>query len=291
MNQRVASYFFAGNRFNVLNEMISLGLNIKKIFAVKASYLERELQKRQIEYCIIESKAELINQLMSSNFDIFVSNGLPYKLPISKVSKGSKFFINIHPSFLPDLRGADPVPGSILFQRASGASCHFMNDELDKGDIIERVKIPYSKFWGAAELYQLSFEAERQVFLKAFENGFQKKICQEESPGLIYYTFHQNDLKINFNEPVEKILARIKAFNTKSKGAFFECSQEFFRVYDAEILSDLDIHDMLFIGSLENRKIVVLGENSLIVYIHGTLMSLKDIKGDFSKIKVGDYLS
>jgi methionyl-tRNA formyltransferase len=291
MNINASSYVFAGNRFHVLNEMIKLNLNIKQIFAVKDSYLESELKTQQIPYSVILSKKDLVRQLSSLNFEFFISNGLPYKLPITELSNGVKQFINIHPSYLPDLRGADPVPGSILYQRDSGATCHCMNDEFDKGDIIERVKISYSKSWTAATLYQLSFKAEREVFLKAFEKRFENSIVQIETDDLIYYSFKPSDLEINLEESPDMILARIKAFNNKTKGAFFVYDNEIYKVFDAEIISDVKINEIESFIALNDRLIVIAAEDSLIVFLQNQLVQFKQIKGDLSKFKSGNYLS
>ena len=60
-----------------------------------------------------------------------------------------KKYVNIHPSFLPDLRGIDPVLGSILFKRDAGATCHIMSEKIDAGDAERK------------QLQQLTFQGKR----------------------------------------------------------------------------------------------------------------------------------
>ena len=132
-------FVFAGNRFYVLEEMLAEGLDLVQILAVENSYLQRVLTKKGIEFTVIESKKHLVSVLAETAFDIFLANGCPFILPISRLSDGRKTFLNVHPSPLPDLRGTDPVPGSLLHGRDSGATCHVMDDGVDTGPIIARV--------------------------------------------------------------------------------------------------------------------------------------------------------
>ena len=91
-------------------------------------------------------------------------------MPINKIKKGR--YTNIHPSYLPDLKGIDPVLGSIKFSRDGGATCHEINERIDDGPIISRIKIPFTKDLDVTVLYQLSFVAEKEVFNEAFKNNF-----------------------------------------------------------------------------------------------------------------------
>ena len=106
-------YVFAGNRFFVLEKMLELNLPIIKIFALCDSFLAKELERRRISYEIIPPKRDFVQILKALDFSILVSNGCPVILPITELSLGNnKVFVNVHPSFLPDLRGSDPVPGA-----------------------------------------------------------------------------------------------------------------------------------------------------------------------------------
>ena len=116
-----------------------------------------------------------------------------------------RIYANIHPSHLPDLKGIDPCLGSILYSRDGGATCHIMDDTIDGGPIISRVKIPFSKDLDVSLMYQLSFLAEKKVFHESFKENFVAKINHEEGDW-IYYSRKSNDKIINFNEDPEKII-------------------------------------------------------------------------------------
>ncbi len=282
---------FAGNRIGVLEEILALNLNLVQTLSIKKSYLERELESRNLPYTSIESKAQLLQLLNSEDYDCFISNGLPYKLPITELKAGSdKQFINIHPSYLPDLRGADPVPGAILFRRDSGATCHVMNDELDKGDIIAQVRIPFDPFWDALGLYQISFVAEREAFKAAAKRDFRPELVQADSTGLIYYTFKESDLNIDLDEPPQNTISRVKAFCNRSKGARFQYKNKLFKVYDAELLR-ANISGQIFeLTSVSHRQVFSVIEDQMVIRLGNSLVKFKKIEGDLNEIKSGDFL-
>lgn len=265
-------FIFAGNRFYVLQEMLKQDLPITRIYALKNSWLERSLLKREIKFETLPPQKEFIDQLQGLSFDYFVANGLPHILPVSRLCAGNnKKFINIHPSFLPDLRGADPQPGALLYGRDSGATCHYMNDAIDAGKIISRVFIPYSPQFDAGLLYALTFRAEKTVFREALRKKFTP---MDESPTQsdgLYYTFHQKDLYIDFNAPDADIIRRIKAFNTPNKMARFVLAQQEWRVSNADFIRN-DYLDETFSASQINEIVVNYGRNLLIKRGNGFLL-------------------
>lgn len=286
-----AQYIFAGNRFFVLEEMLKLKLDIKKIFAVPGSYLEKELIKNKIEYEALSSKENLVEYLLNENFDYMIVNGCQYILPVSKLSASgsNKKFINIHPSFLPDLRGADPVHAALLFGRDSGATCHIMNDNIDAGDIISQIKINYSPDYNTDLLYQLTFLAEKQVFVEAYKKKFKASKPQSKTEYDIYYSFKPEDLEINFNDATDKIQKRIKAFSNKNKGARFKKAENIFKVYDSKFIKK-PFESELLSGYKENQVVFLYGDSIAIKRDKSSLLILEKIEGNLSQIQTGDIL-
>ena len=230
-------YVFAGNRFFVLEKMLELNLTMIKVFALRDSFLAKELERRNIPYEIIPPKREFVQILKTLDFNVMVTNGCPVILPITELTSGNhKVFINIHPSFLPDLRGSDPVPGALLYGRMSGATCYVMDDKIDTGNIIAQIPIEMTDDLDCGLLYQLSFIAEQEVFLLAFQQGFRPIHAQTASPDNIYYTRRESDLEINFQEDAEAICRRIRAFNSRSQGAYFLHKGSRIVVRDCEIV-------------------------------------------------------
>lgn len=280
------SYIFAGNRAFVLEELLKSNLKPLKVFAVKGSYLEGFLQSHSIPYELLPSKVELVKSLISTDFDFFIANGLPLILPVSKIiGQSFKKMVNVHPSYLPDLRGADPVPGSLLYARDLGATCHYMDDGIDTGTIISQELIPYSECLDAGLLYQLSFQAEKKAIRKALERNFEPLTKQAPTGNEVYYTFNEQDLWIDFNEPVERVVGKIKAFNTRSKGAYFVYEDEKFRVFDVEIVrNEFVMHHFI---NVKDGAVALIYENKVLVKMDNCFLKLKQIDKDASGIKVG----
>ena len=61
-----------------------------------------------------------------------------------------------------------------------------MDDTIDGGPIISRVKIPFSKDLDVSLMYQLSFLAEKKVFHESFKENFVAKINHEEGDWIYY---------------------------------------------------------------------------------------------------------
>lgn len=228
-------YSFAGNRAAVLKRMYELGLDVVKVWAVEDSYLEKFLVSEGIEFETIADNATFFEKIKDEEFDVFVSNGLPIILPQNILEIKGKLFLNVHPSVLPELRGRDPVPGALLYSKQSGATCHYMDAGIDTGKVISQVIIENTDDLDAGLLYQLSFLAEADAFEQAYKNDFKASIVNKGEGS--YYSFEPEDLCIDLiNDSVEKIQARIRAFATNNKGAFFCIGDEKYRCRDMDIL-------------------------------------------------------
>jgi methionyl-tRNA formyltransferase len=232
-------FLYAGNRGGVLQRMLELDLNVVGVLPVKNSHLENEAAKLELPTFPVATKKEASSRICESNFDVLISCGFPFILPISRLQKlmPAARFVNIHPSYLPDLRGADPIPGAILHSRDSGVSCHLMDDGIDTGDLISQRRLPYAKEWDAATLYQLCFSLEADIFCEALKADFtpmEKEANRTHDP--IYYSFSPDDLLIDVQQSDEEIIGRIRAFNSASKGARLKINSVEYRAFEGGII-------------------------------------------------------
>lgn len=283
-------YVFVGNRKFVLEAMLLSHLDISKVYVIDQSHLVKDIAFLPIssEITIINNKEAFFSDLVKTTYDIFISNGCPFILPPTILNDGRKY-INIHPSYLPDLRGIDPVVGSILYHRDAGATCHLMNDNIDAGDIISQIKIPYTTDLDVRLLYQLSFIAEKQVFLDALQLNFvsqKKQIVEKE---IINYKRKIDDMQINFSEPIQCIINKINAFNNRSQGAFFYYKQQKFRVFHGKKLTNPYIIHLS--QSFNAQEVMHVYENCMIIKLNDGLIMLDQIEGDLKKLLPGDKIS
>lgn len=286
---RNAKHIFCGNRFNVLEEMLNMGLRVGKVLAVADSYLESEMKNRGFDYIPVHYKQELLNELRRTDFDYFISNGCPFILPESILQLPNKKFVNIHPSFLPDLRGADPVPGALLYGRDSGATCHLINKKIDDGKIIAQVRIPNTSDLDSGLLYQMSFMAEKEVFIQAYNRNFTP--CNENirRKSDIYYTYNDSDRLIDFTKQEKDIVNIIKAFSTKSKGAYFKFGGQRFTVFDV-----IEVKNPYLMGKIDSyaeNEVALNYEGKLLIRKRTCFLKLQQIHGNLGKIKKGTILT
>ena len=282
-------YVFVGNRKFVIDEMLSLRLEIAEIFAIKGSHLERQLLERGVSFKVVEAKKELLDELGKLNFDILVSNGCPFILPVERFVEREILCVNIHPSYLPDLRGADPVLGALLNERDSGATCHVMDRGVDTGDIIARVRVPYSEDLDAGLLYQLSFMAEKEAFAEAFDKAFEIQEVQAPEGDEIYFTRSAKDQQIDFRKhTLHQIVRKTRAFSNRSQGAVFEHQGEEFRVYGATISRNPYLMEK--IENFEEREIVFAYEDVVVVRKEDAFLKLERVSGATEVLFPGDMI-
>lgn len=280
MNTR---FVFVGNRRFVLQEMIARGLDLVAIIVMENTHLHRDLENESINgigsYSIVNSKLELVNLLSSLKFDVLVSNGCHFILPIKDLPAAS--YVNIHPSCLPDLRGIDPVIGSILHARDGGATCHVMDEGIDTGEIISQIRIPYSSDLDVVTLYQLSFIAEKLAFCEALSQDFEAKFKQQENDDCIEYARSPNDWKISFTESNDELLRKVKAFNNRSQGCEFWVDGLRFRVFGALRLNNSFLNTLM--TEHQQGKVVLSYENSIVFSKDGEVLRFFDITQEESK--------
>lgn len=284
-------FVFVGNRRFVLERMLQDHLDLCAVFVVRGTHLQRDLEGGVLgdiaNAVVIDDKADLLARLRTTEFDVLVSNGCPYILPIADLPKAR--YVNIHPSYLPDLRGADPAIGAVLFGRDAGATCHVMDAGIDTGPIIAQIRIPYSEDLDVTTLYQLSFVAEQQAFSQSLARDFQPAFEQIEHGDLIYYSRQKEDRLIDFTEPNELILRKVKAFNNRSAGCEFMAQGHRYRVFSARRMENPFLGD--FVSGFPVLTVALSYENCIIFHKDGQTLRFEQIDSiDGAVISAGDRL-
>lgn len=270
-------YIYAGNRSTVLRRMISLGLDVKHVLPTAGSWLEREMPELGLPFTPVASKKQATDFLGAQKFDVFVSTGFRFILPVTLLQgmHPDAKFVNVHPSFLPDLRGADPIPGAVLFGRDSGVTCHLMDDGIDTGAIIAQRKIPYFEGLDSKLLYKLCFKLEPDVFEEAYKLKFANvTVGTKPEVKQIYYTCKTGDDVFHESDDAEQLVRRVRAFNTPKRGFQFLFGDHKCRVFDALVIEqDLGFDLNFGHGSWElvesYEDCLLLAKNKTLVRLSG----------------------
>lgn len=107
--------------------------------------------------------------------------------------------LNIHPGFLPDVRGLDTFLWSIYYKKPLGISAHFITPKIDSGLLIYKEKLPIYKNDTAFDITLRLLEYQTEILTKAL-NILQKR-KMEDLEDLLKY---KNSYNTKMNQKLEK---------------------------------------------------------------------------------------
>ena len=235
MNKKVV---FIGSRFNVLAKLLEMNLDVT-IFSLEHCVLEKELLERKIKYVpfSIKEKKEVIERLKKESFDILVSNGCPFILPVDEFSKNQLFF-NLHPTYLPLLQGKTPMNGVFYDEHTFyGATMHIMDAGIDTGNIIYQEKYTLTEDIDLGLLYYLSMSLEGDVFAHGWKilesSNFLYKGKPQEGEST-YFNRTEEHRNIDFlNMFTSEILKKIRSFSLSTQGALGTIENSRYKIFEA----------------------------------------------------------
>ena len=96
----------------------------------------------------------------------------PYLLSPEIINTAHSAVLNMHPSLLPNYRGADPVAAQIDRQEKKlGVSLHLMSQAFDKGDIVAQAELaPGAIFPASDQIEARAAEVGTELFVKAMQD-------------------------------------------------------------------------------------------------------------------------
>ena len=223
---------FIGNRSGALREASGFReLRLTRIWGLADSPLDRDWPSLKIdaEYIRfdVKDKAAVLDQLARTDFDILLSNGCPFVMPLATLRKTGRLFVNLHPSLLPRLRGTHPINGVLLTgERQAGATLHHMAERVDAGNIIYQQGFEVTDDLDLPLLYSLVFDLEAEVFhigmQRLVASGFADAGREQSGPSS-YYTRRPEDMQIDFRAMSDREIAmRARAFGIAGQGVVAE---------------------------------------------------------------------
>jgi methionyl-tRNA formyltransferase len=121
------------------------------------------------KYCI---PVEYDKSFVDGRFDLCIVATYHKKINL-KINNFKKAF-NIHPSYLPDYKGKDPIKDVLLNKEIfTGVSVHFLNEEFDSGKIIMQKKISIEKLIKKSEIMKKMYPIYKR-FTKELVINFDK---------------------------------------------------------------------------------------------------------------------
>ena len=146
-----------GSNFEVLAKAcINKTINANVVLLVcdkKDAYAIKRAKRLGIEYFVVSPKdfttkhdyeKAITNKLASYNIDLICLAGYMRIVGDELLSKYEGKIINTHPSILPAFKGKDAIEQAIAYGvKVYGITIHYVNSDLDGGNIIAQKTLPY----------------------------------------------------------------------------------------------------------------------------------------------------
>ena len=108
--------------------------------------------------------------LRENNIEIVCLAGFMRLLSTDFVNSWAGRMLNIHPSLLPDFKGAHTVRDALAAGvKESGCTVHFVSEEMDAGEIILQAKVPVLAGDTVENLQNRINQQEHIIYPKALE--------------------------------------------------------------------------------------------------------------------------
>ena len=240
---------------------------------VKPFALEKGIPVLQFEK--VNANLEEIKKL---NFDLFVTASFGQIL--SREFLSLKMGVNVHPSLLPQLRGATPIQTALLQNlKSTGVTIQRMVYEMDAGDIIEQQQVEIDDEDDYTSLENKLSRVSVVLLNKALEKiqnntaVFTPQIGQPTFTKLIT----KQDGKLDFNQTALENLGKVRAL-AHNPGAYFEINGQRVKVLKAIVVAD---------NLLYQPKEIIKDKNNFIIKCKDSALQILSLISPSGKVMDG----
>jgi methionyl-tRNA formyltransferase len=177
--------------------------------------------------------------------------------------------LNVHTSLLPKYRGASPIQSAILNgETETGVTVMKMDSGLDTGEILSQASTPILPEDNSQMLHDRLAQLGAELLVETIPDYVAGKILPKPQPaeGASYAAkIKKEDGKIDWSEPAEKLLNRLRAF-TPWPGAFTflksELKPQLLKIWKAEVLEKSGAAGEI-LSADKNGIVVACGKSAL----------------------------
>jgi methionyl-tRNA formyltransferase len=214
---------------------------------------------------IIPEDIELIKKI---NPDLILSLGWRRLIPKIIFTLPKLGTINIHDSLLPKYRGFAPINWSVINgEKESGITAHYIDDNIDTGNILLQKKVSIDPNDTATIVYNKLIDIYPE-FIKSLvtnvESNNIKIISQSNNEGFVCSRRFPKDGKIDWKNDRTKIFNLVRGLSDPYPNAFFIFKKKIIFIKNIELSKD-DFRGMAgtICSKVENGVIVTCGINHL----------------------------
>lgn len=172
-------------------------------------------------------------------WDVFLTAAYGKFMPKSLLEMPRHGTLNMHPSLLPELRGANPIRGAILKDiKETGISIMVVDNEMDHGPIVAQEKVELSE-WPpkASELEELLARKGGEVLAEVLSKWIEGEITskeQDHGKATLTQKITKEDGLINLDDNPYQNLLKIRAYEGWP-GTYFFVDGKRIKIIDAEL--------------------------------------------------------
>lgn len=165
-----------------------------------------------------ENLRESVDEILSLQPDLIVTCAYGQIVPKAILDYPRYGCINVHASLLPKLRGGAPIHRAIIngFKK-TGITIMYMNEGMDKGDIITQEELPILDTDTAETLHDKLSILGRDLLLKTLPSildGTNTRTKQDESLASFAFNIKRDDERIVFNKTKKEIFNQVRGLNS-----------------------------------------------------------------------------
>ena len=152
----------------------------------------------------------------------------------------SELCINIHPSLLPEYRGAAPIQRAILDGKTkTGVTVFRLAKAMDAGEILGQSAIEISPSENASDLYPKLAEIGSNLAVSELSKKDLSFTSQDDKSATYAAKIEKSELELSFNFPAERFVNTVRALDM-SGGAFVILNGKRVKIWRAELRRDVD---------------------------------------------------
>ena len=208
----------------------------------------------------LENNSELISELERDNPEIIfvIDFGQIIKEPFL-----SHMCINIHPSLLPEYRGAAPIQRALLDgKNKTGVTLFRLVKEMDAGEILAQAEKIILPEYNASDLYKILAEIGCELAQEKIFNNDLAFTPQKENLATYANKLVKNDFALSFNMPAEKFFNTVRALDM-SGGAYITARNKRVKIWRCELINNFCDSEPGKILDLNNSIIISCGDKAV----------------------------
>ncbi len=163
--------------------------------------------------------------------------------------------LNIHPSLLPEYRGAAPIQRGLLDgKNYAGVSVFRLVQAMDAGDILTQAKIPVDENTYASDLYVKLSDLGCKIASEALRSEL-TFTPQDENNAIYAGKLDKNEFALSFSMSAEKFCNTVRALDM-SGGAYVLVNGKRLKLWRATLRKDINASSPGKILNLDNTPVI-----------------------------------